>query len=61
MLALEKQENCSLIHAYDIEVKNIEEALNDLALMGITKSTLLPSIDSTLHDMKAKFFPNTST
>ncbi len=61
LLALEKQENCSLIHAYDIEVKNIEEALNDLSLMGITKSTLFPSIDSTLHDMKAKFFPNTST
>lgn len=42
--------------AWDIEASCKAQALNDLALMGITQSTMFPGIDSTCQEMRGRRF-----
>ncbi len=45
-----------LILAFDLPVSDLGDAINDLAMMGITRSTMLPGIESICLDMKDRLF-----
>ena len=53
---LEKNVGEVLLTAYDIPASEANIALKDLAKMGITRSTLMPSIESTCLEMKGRLF-----
>lgn len=46
----------SFLKAFDLPVSDVDEALNDLAMMGITRSTMLPGIDSICFDLRQRLF-----
>ncbi len=46
----------SFLRAFDLPVSDVEDALNDLAMMGITRSTMLPGIDSICFDLRQRLF-----
>lgn len=54
---LERSEGVSMLSAYDLPFSEAEVALNDLAMMGITQSTLFPGIDSICRDQRRDAFP----
>ena len=45
-----------MLVAYDLYASDADEALNDLAMMGITHSTMMPGIDSICRDLKQRLF-----
>lgn len=53
---LEKSNNVALLTAYDLPIEDTKDAMNDLAMMGITRSTLMPGIESICLDMKDRLF-----
>ena len=59
LISLEKQNSCSLITAFDIQASEATKAMNELALMGITRSTLFPGFDSICADIKERAFSDT--
>ena len=56
ILKLEHQNDDEYLSAYDLPASEAKKALNDLAMMGITRSTLFPGIESTCADMKQRLF-----
>lgn len=53
---LEQAYNMEILQAFDLNVQDAEQALNDLAIMGITRSTLMPGIESVCRDLKTYLF-----
>lgn len=53
---LEEKSGANLLTAYDLPCSEAETALNDLAMMGITRSTLFPSIESICIEMHDRLF-----
>lgn len=53
---LERSNKVSLLTAYDLPVSEAEAALNDLAMMGITRSTLFPGIESICSDLRDRLY-----
>ncbi|MFZ5961986.1 FRG domain-containing protein [Thalassococcus sp. BH17M4-6] len=44
------------LHAFDLPVEEKDKALSDLRLMGITKSTLFPGLDSICEELRHRYF-----
>ena len=44
------------LRAIDLPVSEAEKALNDLRLMGITKATLFPGIESICEELRNLYF-----
>lgn len=53
---LEIQSGTALLKAYDIPSRYGAEALDDLAMMGINRATLMPSIESICLDLRDRYF-----
>lgn len=53
---LERDLETKLLTAFDLPVEDRSDALNDLAMMGITRSTLMPGIESICLDLKDRLF-----
>lgn len=53
---LEYTSGRQLLTAYDLPVADARIALNDLAMMGITRSTMMPGIESICLDLKERLF-----
>lgn len=53
---LEYTSGRQLLTAYDLPVDDAHDALNDLAMMGITRSTMMPGIESICLDLKERLF-----
>lgn len=53
---LEDHLGATLLAAYDLPVEDAKDAMNDLAMMGITRSTLMPGIESICLDLKDRLF-----
>lgn len=53
---LEGLTGSALLTAFDLPILDKEDALNDLAMMGITKATLMPGLDSICQDIKSRLF-----
>lgn len=56
IFSLEEQGGHELIGAYDIPFSEVDSALDDLALMGITRSSLMPSLESICLDIRDRRF-----
>lgn len=56
LMLLEEQNDMKLLTAYDLPVSEIDVALNDLSLMGITRSTLFPGLESICADLRERMF-----
>ncbi|MBV1867673.1 MAG: FRG domain-containing protein [Marinosulfonomonas sp.] len=56
ILNLEEILGQKIITAYDLTKTDADEALNDLAMMGITRSTIFPGIESICADLKQRLF-----
>ncbi|AGI67256.1 hypothetical protein OAN307_c15830 [Octadecabacter antarcticus 307] len=48
--------NTEMLTAFDLPASEAETALNELALMGITRSTLMPGLDSICSDLRHRLF-----
>jgi hypothetical protein len=57
MRRLETQIGHNLLTAFDLPVEDADVALNDLAMMGITRSTLMPGLESICLDLRDRLFP----
>ena len=53
---LEKSVGTTLLKAFDLPIEDARDAMNDLAMMGITRSTLMPGIESICLDLKDRLF-----
>jgi FRG domain len=53
---LERDLQTKLLIAFDIPIEDARDAMNDLAMMGITRSTLMPGIESICLDLKDRLF-----
>lgn len=53
---LGQAQKVALLKAYDIPVGEADRAMNELAMMGITRSTLMPGIDSICADLRRSLF-----
>lgn len=53
---LERNSGVDLLTAYDLPVSDANTALNDLAMMGITRSTMFPNVESICADLKERLF-----
>lgn len=56
LLELEKETGESFLVAYDLPKTDARRALNELAMMGITRSTMFPSIESICLDARGRMF-----
>ena len=54
--SLEESGDVKILTAYDLPAHEAEAALNDLALMGITRSTMFPGMDSICRDFRDSLF-----
>jgi len=53
---LEQHLGTTLLTAFDLPIEDARDAMNDLAMMGITRSTLMPGIESICLDLKDRLF-----
>lgn len=53
---LEHRLGTKLLTAFDLPIEDARDAMNDLAMMGITRSTLMPGIESICLDLKDRLF-----
>ena len=53
---LEQRLGAKLLTAFDLPIGDARDAMNDLAMMGITRSTLMPGIESICLDLKDRLF-----
>ena len=53
---LERTLGVTLLKAFDLPIEDAKDAMNDLAMMGITRSTLMPGIESICLDLKDRLF-----
>lgn len=53
---LEQGLGTNLLTAFDLPIEDAKNAMNDLAMMGITRSTLMPGIESICLDLKDRLF-----
>lgn len=53
---LERSNGSALLTAYDLPIEDTKDAMNDLAMMGITRSTLMPGVESICLDLKDRLF-----
>jgi hypothetical protein len=53
---LEQDVNQRFLYAFDIRASDSLKAMNELALMGITRTTMFPGIESVCHDAKERLF-----
>lgn len=53
---LEQHCGTKLLTAFDLPIEDAKDAMNDLAMMGITRSTLMPGIESICLDLKDRLF-----
>jgi hypothetical protein len=53
---LESESNQKLLYAFDLPANEAKLALNELAMMGITRTTMFPSMESVCLDAKDRLF-----
>ncbi len=56
IFGLEQCSGIPLLRAYDLPIDDARDALNNLAMMGITRSTMMPGIESICLDLKERLF-----
>lgn len=53
---IEERQGTRYCYAFDVAISDTDTALNDLAMMGITRSTMFPGLESSLLDLRQRNF-----